>query len=185
MDAQPQHWWQWLLQYSALPIALLTTISGIVGALLASGFTWPVAYDKGAKRAEVEQLDAWGRNHDCLGAEHNVKLSSQTAYAIDLQACPSGDLLIQLTPLHNPDQKVFRWIITKDLFKPPAQFALSSAAWAQGAPAAKSTTVLDIKKSGSTITRRVQLSDSSCVDEKIDGLTGRLVGQTKAPCTKF
>jgi hypothetical protein len=71
------------------------------------------------------------------------------------------------------------------MFKPDAQFALMSAAFAQGAPAAKTTTVLDIKKTGSTITRRVQLSDNSCVDEKIDGLSGRLVGQTKAPCTKF
>lgn len=185
MDAQPQHWWQWLLQYSALPIAILTTISGLVGALLASGVTWPIAFLQGTKQAEVEQLEAWGRNHDCLGAEHNVKLTSQTSYAIDLQACPSGDLLIQLTPLHNPDRKVFRWVITRDMFKPSAQFALSSAAFAQGTPTTTTSTVLDIKRTGSTITRRVQLSDKSCTDEKIDGLTGRLLGQTKAPCTKF
>ena len=136
-----------------------------------------------------EQAGAWERNVGCLHDIDHIKPSARTNYSIELVACPSGDILLTLTPLQNPDQAVYRWIVTRHLFTQIARAPAPTMTLAQdlGTRVAEAVTVriVDIKTQGKIITRRVQLSDNTCIDETIDAHTGRRLGKTQASCTKF
>jgi hypothetical protein len=187
MDGAPQRWWQWAFMYPTLVIALI----GAVPQYL----QWADAHRKGIPLNEnvktvLEQDSAWGRNIDCLRGIDHIKPEASTNYKIDLVSCPSGDILVTLTPFQNPDQQVSKWIVTKNLFTQVADSWFSTGAWAQGAagaPAAGAVQqrIVDTRKDGSVVTQRIQLSDNSCVDETIDAFTGRHVGRRPAPCSKF
>jgi hypothetical protein len=185
MSDSPQRWWQWVLMYPTAVIAIFAGIPQI--------YQWVAAITIGlspfANVAEAQQQEkAWERNVGCLRAIDHIKPSSSTNYAIDVVPCPSGDILLTLTPLQNPDQQVSKWIITRVLFtqvaeSSPPRLELALAAGASGSP--DSVRVLDIKKQGSTVVRRIQLSDNTCVDETIDAYTGRRLDEKKAPCSRF
>lgn len=186
MDQSPQKWWQWVLMYPTIALAL-------VGAI-PQYYQWATAAKIGVSPGDVkpaqEQELAWQRNLDCLRAIDHIKPDSSTNYSIDLVSCPSGDILVTLTPLHNPTLQISRWIVTRELFTAVAQSLFSIAAMAQnagtqpqGSPA--QARILDTKKEGSVVTRRVQMSDGTCVDQTIDAYTGRRTEQKTASCSKF
>ena len=183
MSDVPKRWWQWLLMYPTLAIALAGAIPQY--------YLWAQALIIGVPSDEVndarEQAKAWERNVDCLHDIDHIKPSARTAYTIELVACPSGDILLTLTPLQNPDHPVSRWIVTRNLF---TQVASQSAPLAErpattSSAAATPVRIVDIKTQGRVVIRRVQLSDNTCIDETIDAYTGRRLSQAPAPCTKF
>ena len=45
--------------------------------------------------------------------------------------------------------------------------------------------IVDIKMAGAVLTKRVKLSNNTCVDETVDTFTGRLLSRKPAPCVKF
>lgn len=190
MDGSPQRWWQWVLMYPTIVIALAGAIPQYRQWITAMLIGVPVSGDV----ADAQQQEkAWQRNVNCLNGISHMKPSSSTNYAIDLVSCPTGDILVTLTPLQNPDQQVSKWIITQALFTATAETAVPQAAphieLAQAAgpipSAADPVRVLDIRKQGSTVTRRIQLSDNTCVDETIDAYTGRRLDQKPSACSKF
>jgi hypothetical protein len=140
-----------------------------------------------------QQEKAWERNVTCLNGIEHIKPTSNTNYAIDLVSCPTGDILVTLTPLQNPDQKVSRWVITKALLTEVADNASNAdnssnielAQVTTPGPGADSVRILDIKKQGASVVRRIQRSDNTCIDETIDAYTGRHLDQKPAACSKF
>jgi hypothetical protein len=186
MDGLPQRWWQWVLMYPTIAIALAGAVPQYYQWITAITLGLPPSADVGAAQ---QQEKTWERNVNCLRSIDHIKPTSSTNYSIDLVSCPSGDILVTLTPLQNPDQQVSRWIITKALFTQVADAAPAHLELAQatGAPAESPdpVRVLDIKKQGASVIRRVQRSDNTCVDESIDAYTGRRLEQKPAPCTKF
>ena len=76
-----------------------------------------------------------------------------------------------------------------DLFTQVAQPFFAIGALVQGAstPSGGSVQVriLNTKKEGTVVTRRIQLSDNTCIDETIDAYTGRRIDRKKVPCSKF
>lgn len=184
MGDSPQRWWQWVLMYPTIIIALFAGLPQIYQWVSALGLGLsPFANVEDAKAQEK----AWQRNINCLRSIDHVKPDSSTNYAIDLVSCPSGDILVTLTPLQNPSQQISRWIVTQSLFTEVASSLFVRPALAQSAstPLAKPERIIDIKKQGATVIRRVQLFGGTCVDETIDALTGRRSGQKPAPCGKF
>jgi len=169
-----------------------TVIIALIGAV-PQYYQWAAAATMGLPisgnvKGAQEQEMAWERNVNCLRGIDHIKPGSSTNYAIDLVTCPSGDILVTLTPLQNPDQQISRWIVTKNLFTQVAQSFFSTGALAQGAatlPGPVQVRILDTKKDGAVVTRRVQLSDNTCIDETIDAYTGRRVDRKQAPCSKF
>jgi hypothetical protein len=187
MDGAPQRWWQWAFMYPTLVIALIGAVPQYSQWIEAKLIGIPINENiKGAQ----EQETAWESNIDCLQGIDHIKPNSKTNYGIDLVSCPTGDILVTVTPLQNPDQHVSRWIVTKDLFTQLAGSWFSTGAWAQGAAGtppggAVQQRIVDTRKDGSVVTQRIQLSDNSCVGETIDAFTGRHVGRKPAPCSKF
>ena len=186
MDGSPQRWWQWMLMYPTIVIALAGALPQYYQWISAAALGLPFT-DSGDARL---QRSAWDRNITCLVGHDidHIKPTSHTNYAIDLTPCPTGDILVTLTPLQNPDQQVTRWVITQTILTKVADNARSNIELAQvTAPAASpnSVRILDIKQEGATVVRRIQRSDNTCVDETIDANTGRHLDQKPASCTKF
>ncbi|MGA8818928.1 MAG: hypothetical protein WB624_16645 [Xanthobacteraceae bacterium] len=184
MSDSPRQWWQWVLMYPTIIIALFAGLPQIYQWASAVGLGLSPFANVDAAKAQEE---AWQRNVDCLHGIDHVKPSSSTNYAIDLVSCPSGDILVTLTPLQNPSQQISRWIVTQDLFTQVAWSFFVQPALAQSPQPSAVTPerIIDIKKQGATIIRRVQLSSGACVDETIDAYTGRRSSQKPAPCGKF
>ncbi len=186
MSDSPKRWWQWLLMYPTIAIALAGAVPQYYQWIEAAAMGLPIGGDVGDAK---EQAKAWERNVGCLHDIDHITPSARTNYSIALVTCPSGDILLTLTPLQNPDQPVFRWIVTRALFTQAAQSTFSIMALAQGvampSPGATSVRIVDIKTQGKIIIRRVQLSDNTCIDETIDAYTGRRLSRTQAPCSKF
>ena len=184
MDGSPQRWWQWLLMYPTIAIALAGALPQYYQWFTAAAIGLPFFGDvSGAQQQEK----AWERNLSCLiGIEH-IKPTSNTNYAIDLVSCPTGDILVTLTPLQNPEQKVSRWVITKTLLTQVADNSPTIELAQVTTPGASpdSVRILDIKKQGANVVRRIQRSNNTCVDETIDVYTGRHLDQQPASCTKF
>lgn len=186
MDGSPRRWWQWVLMYPTILVALAGAIPQYYQWIAAVAIGLSPFGDVGAAQLQDK---TWERNLSCLLSIEHIKPTSSTNYSIDLLSCPTGDILVTLTPLQNPDQQVSRWIITKMLFSQVADSSPPHVELAQvaSAPPAspESVRVLDIKKQGSNVVRRIQRSDSTCVDETIDSYTGRRLDQKQAPCSKF
>ena len=175
-------WWQWVLMYPALLIAILGAIPKF------SEMTTAVVQGLSpfVSQRQQEQLEAWKRNSSCALAVDNIKPKSRTDYEIALLPCPSGDILVTLTDPRNPANKIQTWIITGDLFSRTAGLLLHPALAQiirvqQNRP--YPVRVLGIRTQGTVVTKRVQLSDNTCEDETIDGLTGRQLSAKNAPCS--
>jgi hypothetical protein len=163
--------------------------------LIRQFYQWVTAFRIGVSPARVidaqDQDQAWGRDIPCLRDQdiQTVKTVAETNYTIELVACPSGDILLTLTPLQNPNHKVTKWIITRNFFTEVAGFAVIAPAMALDHTAvlaqATPVRVIDAVKQGTTVIRRIQRSDNTCVDETIDAYTGRLLDQKNAPCAQF
>lgn len=186
VDSLPQKWWQWVFMYPTIVIALIGAVPQYYQWASAATIGLPLS---GNVRVAQEQEAAWERNLDCLRAIDHIKPGSSTNYSIDLISCPSGDILVTLTPLQNPNQQISRWIVTRELFSHSAQSLFSIGAMAQeagprpGGPV--QTRILDTKKDGAIVTRRIQQSDNTCVDQTIDAYTGRRIDQKAATCGRF
>ena len=179
-------WWQWILMYPTLAVA-------IVGAVPQyQQWVWALVrgIPLGSDVTELQDQDsAWQQNLDCLARIAHITPQSETPYAIDLLACPSGDILLTVKPINTSVQAVSRWIITNKLFQAPTRSAWIPSAFAQTPAPSPNTAqperVIDVRKDGSQVIRRVQLSNGSCIDQVIDSYTGRHLGDKPAPCTKF
>jgi hypothetical protein len=183
MSESPQRWWQWVLMYPTIVIALAGALPQYYQWITAIAIGLPLFGDVGDAQ---QQEKTWERNVNCLRSIDHIKPTSSTNYSIDLVSCPTGDILVTLTPLQNPDQQVSRWIITKTLFTQVADAAPARLELAQtAAPSPDPVRVLDIKKQGASVIRRIERSDNTCVDETIDAYTGHRLDQKQAPCTKF
>jgi hypothetical protein len=101
MDGAPQRWWQWAFMYPTLAIALIGAVPQYSQWAVAKWNHIPDGNVQGAQ----EQATAWERNIDCLRGIDHIPGAS-TNYKIDLISCPSGDILVTLTPFQNPDQHV-------------------------------------------------------------------------------
>ena len=186
MDGSPQRWWQWVLMYPTIAVALAGAVPQY--------YQWISAVAIGLSPfgdvSTAQQQDkTWERNLTCLHDIEHIKPTSRTNYSIDLVSCPTGDILVTLTPLQNPNQQVSRWIVTQTLFSHVAESSPPRVELAQAAGTPPvipdSARVLDIKKQGSNVVRRIQRSDNTCFDETIDSYTGRRLDQKQAPCSKF
>ena len=143
----------------------------------------------GGTNKYLETSEAYERNLACLSGSEitHVRPQTKTSYSIDLVPCPSGDILITLTSLINQNLQKSDWIITRDLFPHITLRSMATVAQSTGAPPPRdgAVQIVDIKKQGSVLTKRVRLANNTCVDETVDTFTGRLMSRSPAPCSKF
>jgi hypothetical protein len=181
-------WWQWMLMYPTLAVTVVGAFPQYKQWIAAISIGIPVGSDVDFYR---QQSEAWDRNGECLqnAAIDRLKPVSETNYAIEILACRSGDILVTMIPIQNPDAAEHRWIVTKDLVQHHAQFSLIAPAFAEAPtapqPAPQATRVVGVTRAGDLIIRRVQLTNGTCEDQTINSYTGRLLGRKRAPCDRL
>ena len=163
-------WWQWLLMYPALAVAVIgaipTVVQGIEALRLDTSYgDVPIA------RRNVNLFD---KNFKCLGKSGTaVKLDNNTQ--IEAAVCDSGDIWIRATTAGN--QSKVSWVTAEQvlgkkqgglLITPAFGAALQSLAQADAKP------LCVFRDKSGKIVRRVMVAPGNCRDEQIDPATGRV-----------
>jgi hypothetical protein len=109
-SAAPKKWWQWLLLYPGLGIALLGAIPTLVE--LRRSFTLDVPYGKSAEAEQ--QLKLWQVNFDCMNKLPVIKpIRNDKNVEVASVVCDTGDVLIVGTL---PDRsKQMKWVSWNDV----------------------------------------------------------------------
>lgn len=89
---RPRTWWQWVLLYLAVVLALLTAVPGWVDSL--GGILQGVM---NAKYSEPQERHAlFVRNGECLSAPVQWHREPRAGRVIDATLCPTGDIYIRV-----------------------------------------------------------------------------------------
>lgn len=200
-DDKPKSWWQWVLVYPALALALLTALPDWLERIEA----WQVNIEKD-KLAEANRRDAFFRaNIDCLAAPFDW-VETPDSVRVDATICDSGDLLLRVEA---PDTMPFLHPVrigdivsaqTASLSNPLDMIAASFAAHAatrpldlpQSRPAERSEAAQQLAQTVAvvvcqkfiddrTLVRHIRVG-SQCFDERVDTLTGRIVAKDATSC---
>ncbi|HEU4969498.1 hypothetical protein [Sphingomonas sp.] len=189
---EPQTWWQWLLVYPALVIALITAVPNWVEKYRSARLGL-----NGKTVAEAEQQnDLWKRNLACASAPFSW-YSNPSNVKVDATICDSGDILVRASTPSNG--QFFKWVPIDDVVAQKTQVAslIESAARAAaargpisrpdrpgGVQLAQMNAQVICQKflNPRYLLRRVQ-TPQGCFDEVIDTYNGAAVQRTPAPCT--
>lgn len=197
----PKSWWQWILVYPALALALITAMPDWLERIEA----WQVNIEKD-KLAEAKRLDTFIRqNVACLAAPFEW-VDAPDSVRVDATICDSGDLLLRVEA---PDSMPFLHPVrikdivdaqTASLSSPLDAIAASFAAHAAtrpidlpaSRPAAGSEAAIQLAQTVAvvvcqkfvddrTLLRHVRVG-SQCYDERVDTLTGKIVAKDATRC---
>jgi hypothetical protein len=183
---QPRSWWQWVLVYPTLALALIQGVPG--------WFQWIQSRQLGVPQAEVtaavEQHALWGKNLDCTHdvAPIAVRPEQSDDGRVEITVCPSGDILVKIVKL-GLSRPAYRWIALTRLvaqqdaraFAPPSVFG--PAPVEAGEIPASEVLCQRVLPDG-RILRRVRYPVSGqCYDEVVNPYSGVAETRQPAPCT--
>ncbi|WP_431477457.1 hypothetical protein [Massilia eburnea] len=159
----PSKWWQWLLVYPGLAVALI-----------------PIVNDYLRSRDGNSQVALWTKNISCIEAPFAGVLNEfnvQTSATI----CKSGDVLVRF--IAPGDKRAYRWVPV-ELFglRSVSTFSLIGNANAQ-APGARQheETVCQWARPDGWVIRRVKV-EGSCFEEHIWAATGEVRRRQRVDC---
>jgi len=159
----PSKWWQWLLVYPGLAVALI-----------------PIVTEYLKSSDGDKQVALWTKNISCIEAPFAGVLNEfnvQTSATI----CKSGDVLVRF--IGPGDKRAYRWVAV-ELFglRNAGTFSLISDAMAQ-APGVhqREETVCQWTLPDGWVIRRVKI-DGSCFEERIWAATGEVRRRQQVDC---
>lgn len=174
--------WQWMLMYPTLLVALLGAFPTFRDMALAIYEDVSVSEVADGRR----QSNLWSNNIACLRqpiAEHKTTPEN---FEIGAAVCPSGDVLVHI---RSPEDKEFyRWIPFNPA--PPNNWKMSALLIGEARAAeppplllaqAGARVICQRRSGGSEILRRIQVG-GACVDEYINISTGRLLRRVRSSC---
>lgn len=159
----PSKWWQWLLVYPGLAIALIPIVNEYIKS------------SDGDK-----QVALWTKNISCIETPFAGVLNEfnvQTSATI----CKSGDVLVRF--IGPGDKRAYRWVPV-ELFglRSAGTFSLISNAMAQGPGThQREETVCQWSLPDGWVIRRVKV-DGSCFEERIWAATGEVRRRQQVDC---
>jgi hypothetical protein len=173
--------WQWMLMYPTLLVALLGAFPTFRDIALAIYQDVSVSEVVDGRRQSL----LWSNNIACLTQPIADHKTTPERFEIGAAVCPSGDVLVHI---RSPEAKEFyRWIP----FRPAAPnnwkmsaLLIGEARAAEPPPLllAQAGQVICQRKTGSgQIVRRIR-TGAACVDELIDMTSGRLLRRVLARC---
>ncbi len=175
-------WWQLLLMYPTLLLALIGDIPTISDLYVSYKNDIPFA----AARAAKEQDDLWKKNFECVRNQKSQGIITTHNVTVEAMVCPSGDVLLHVKA---PDSKEnFRWVglDTFSVKNASANFlvrpAMASAQNTKEILAQAYTVICQRHLGEGRILRRIQYEDGQCFDEVINTYTGALISRDPAPC---
>lgn len=199
----PRSWWQWVLIYPTVAVALITAAPTWADA-------W-FAFREGLRITDVDdavkQHEFWTKNLECTAAPFDW-VENPNRIKIDGTICPSGDVMIRLsTPMRGD---FIRGIFVEDLIAQqtawtgPSLMTAHAATrdwpgdWPENWPEpmtrllehndatdrlAQSATVICQKflRDNRTVLRHIRVG-SACYDERVDTYTGQVTSKEAVQC---
>lgn len=178
-------WWQWILMYPALLIAVLGNVPTLINLWNADKLGVPVS----DVQIAMEQNKLWNKNFECSRTlPTHWSEADDKGIKIGVTVCPSKDVLVTINGSIQPS---YRWIgfstfnqtqqITNLLI--PAAIATEFSSPIHFAQNNEKQTVLCQKKLSSTrIIRRVKKQDGQCFDQTINTATGKVIKEVSVKC---
>ena len=184
-DKKTLTWWQWILMYPTLMIAMLGSIPTVVNIFYSIKLDVPLDEVQIAK----EQIKLWNRNFECARTSptHWSKVD-ENGVKLGVIVCPSKDVLVSV---NGNIQASYRWIgyHTFDPTQPSANLLMPAAVAAEvptqmsvGQNHQEHTVICQKKLSGNRILRRIKKQDGRCFDQTIDTATGKVIKEVLVKC---
>lgn len=171
----PVKWWQWLLVYPALLIALLPPAIELVKSSVAK-----VPYGKSSDGEQ--QIALWTKNIRCIEAPFDGVVNEFNVQT-DATICKSGDVLVRF--IGPNDKKAYRWVAVERFDqRSAATFSLVSSAMAQPSPSFdQEVTLCQWSRSDGWIIRRVmRRAQGICFNEHVWAATGEVKHRQPVDC---
>lgn len=176
-------WWQWLLMYPSLLIAIISAIPTFIEIYDSHKLGVPFGFGKAAK----QQNEVWERNFECVRKEDFHDVVTRHNVKVGTIVCPSGDVLLRAEAPKSPIRLKWLDLSTFRLDKRSSINRLIGEAVAaelsENERLAHAPDVLCqrwVKKG--ILLRRVRDPNGQCFDETIDTYKGIVISRLPAPC---
>ncbi len=179
----PIKWWQWLLMYPTLVIALLGHIPN--GIKLYHSYKTGVSFSK--IDASSEQNNLWKKNLDCLTGLNFHEVTTASNATVSVGICKSGDVLVCGKSADPTVEGEKLWISFSQIKKKHTSLIIKDA-WAASIResflvAEGGATVICRKWIGDgLLLMRLKYPNGQCVDQTINTFTGVIISTAEAPC---
>lgn len=177
----PQHkltWWQWILMYPALGVALLGAIP--TGVQLYKAFRYDTSYAEVPIAVRNNKLTE--ENLSCLNkAGTSLKLADNTT--IQAAVCAKGDIWILSTAAGSHPH--LSWVSRDEVLGRKQSGLFTGTAWASSGQRLAQNNARPLcvfKDASGKVIRRLVVSPGVCQDQQIDPFTGR-INVVPAPCS--
>jgi hypothetical protein len=178
-------WWQWILMYPTLLVAISGSIPTLINVFYSIKLDVPVDEVQIAR----EQNKLWTKNFECARTSPIYWSEvDERGIKIGVTVCPSKDVLVAVNGKIQPS---YRWI-GFNTFDQTQQIAnlFMPAAIASELPSPihlvqsneKHIVLCQKKLSNTRILRRIKKQDGQCFDQTIDTATGKVIKEVSAQC---
>lgn len=208
--SRPRTWWQWILLYPAVALALVTAVPGWVDSF--GGILQGVMNAKYSELKERHSL--FVRNSECLSAPIQWYREPRAGRVIDATLCPTGDIFVRVlvpddesqlaTVIEGQRFRERRDFVSLDKFVQEADRFAALDIFGMTANAAtlpQSTPQLQLSPQGDLVQVQDQFAlvicqkfvdernllrhlqmQGQCFDETVDTYTGVTVSRVPVPC---
>jgi hypothetical protein len=188
-SANPRKWWQWLLVYPGLVIAVLGSVPTYIEAVKSYSLGVPFGHSMDAK----EQNKLWQDNFDCAQKANFAPIKNKRGVEIASIVCESGDVLLR-GKRPDWDNPQLRWVSWNEV-APNNISTNKTEAWIDLFPVARADENKEMQIAqgfgGQVICQRwlgngliMQRigTPQGCFDQVVNTFNGWIVQQTPAPC---
>lgn len=181
--SRKRRWWESILMYPTLFIAILGAIPQYSNWFSAWLHGIPASYLGAAK----EQIELWDSNFECSKENKLESIETLTNFQVGALVCPSGDVLVKVySPLEK--KPFYRWIginsfIQAKSFFSPKEAIGKTFSFDETLYLAKSESVLCQKRAlGDRIIRIFRDTNGNCWKEEINIRTGKVIERKSVSC---
>jgi hypothetical protein len=178
-----RRWWQWLLMYPGLLIAIIGAMPTFIE--LYDSHQWKVPFGFG--KAADQQNEIWEKNFECTRKQAFREVITRHNVKVGTIVCPSGDVLFRVEAPDSP--AVLRWVGLSTfrldrgssinlLVREAVAADLSDKDRLAQAPSVLCQRWL---RKG-VLLRRLRYPNGQCFDETIDTYRGIVISRVPAPC---
>lgn len=187
-------WWQWILLYPALAVAVIPAVPEWAKMVRAWQVDLPVAQFEEGKESQLVL-----RRNDACTTELETRIGTVEETSIDARVCPAtGDVILRMATADK--NVVIRGISAAvlaggDRVQSASVSMIGAAHAATAAPPRRAVMAIPVQSTPVVATicqrwiddrmmmQRVQTAANRCFDEVFDTLTGQRVSSEPAPCT--
>jgi len=177
------HWWQWVLLYPSLAVALVSAVPTWIDHVQAARI--------GVKSRDLvqaqEQNRLWQDNLECARSTDIQRIKTSRNVEVGAQVCPTGDVLL-LLKRPEAEQPTFRWVSGRALEQGASLTLGVAVAYAGPRETAVAQSggqrVMNQRwLKGGLLKQRVREASGGCSDLVINTYTGAVVSRTPVSCS--